>query len=64
MKTHCTLYTVHLCHISLNSSHDTKCFKQRLQRKSEHAFYIQNILPGNCAFYEIMWNVCQAGQAT
>ena len=30
-----------------------KCVRQKLQRKSNHTFCVQNFLPGNCAVCEV-----------
>jgi len=46
---------VNFDHISLSSSYNKKYFRQKLQRKSEHTFYVQYIIPENHAVYEIMW---------
>jgi hypothetical protein len=42
--------------ISLNSSQNEKCVRQKLQRKSKNTFYVQQLIFENRAFYEIMWN--------
>ena len=47
-------------HISLSSSQKGKCFRQKLQRKSKHTFYVQQLFSENCALYEITWkNIVQ-----
>ena len=40
--------------ILLSSSHNEKCFRQNLYRKSKHMFYVQQLSPENHAMYEIM----------
>ena len=42
-------------HISLISSYEGKCFRQKLQRKSKHTFYFQHLFFENCTLYETMW---------
>ena len=45
---------MYICDTSLNSSYNEKCFKQKLQRKSKHTFYVQQLLSENRTLYEIM----------
>jgi hypothetical protein len=50
-------------HILLNSSLNEKYFRQLLQRKSKHTFYVQELVFQNHAIYEIMWkNIVKPGR--
>jgi len=41
--------------ISLYVFQKENCFRQKLMRNSKHTFYIQELLSGNLAIYEIKW---------
>jgi hypothetical protein len=43
-------------HISLDYTHNTNCFAQKLYRKSKQTFCIQQHFPENRAVCKIMWN--------
>ena len=50
-------------HISLRSSQNEICFRQKLQRKSKQTFYIQLRVFENHAVCEIMWkNIVEPGR--
>ena len=52
-------------HLSLNSSNNEKCFRQKLYRKSKHTFCVQWLFSENRAVYEIMWEkYSRTGEAT
>ena len=40
--------------VLLNSSYNEKCFREKLQRKSEYTFYVLSIFSDSRAVYEIM----------
>jgi hypothetical protein len=41
--------------ILLNSSKDTKYFKDNVYGRSKHIFYFDNFCPENGAVYAVMW---------
>ena len=50
--------------ISLNSSYNEKCFRQKLYRKSKPTLYIQLHFSENRTVHEIMWkNIVEPGRA-
>jgi len=55
---HCTWRSMYIFdHVSLNSSKNEKCLRQKLYRKSKHTFRVQSlfIFFENRAVYETMW---------
>jgi hypothetical protein len=38
-----------------NPSYNEKCFRQKLEKESKRAFYVQLLFPENRAIYEITW---------
>ena len=52
-------------YISLNSSYNEKCFRQKLYRKSKDTFCVLWLFPENRTVCQIMWGeYCRAGQGT
>ena len=50
--------------ISLSSSLNEKCFRQKFQRKSKHPILFKNLPLKSCRLWDNVKNYCTAGQAT
>jgi hypothetical protein len=49
--------------ISLHSSYNETCLRQKMQRKSKHKFYVQKLFSESRIVYEIMWkNMVEPGR--